>query len=217
MIKFENVSKSYWTGKRRKVILDDASFTIPIGISLGIFAKNGTGKTTLINMMAGIEMQDSGRITRDCKVSFPLGPVGGMSPKLSTAENIRIIARMHGQDPDPVEAQCRYIADIEEYFDRPMSQYSTGMAARARYAMLLSLDYDIYLIDESLPTTTDVEFNRRASDMLSDKLRESTVIIVSHEESLVRQFCHQAAVLQDGDLHFFDTIEEARALYDWTA
>ncbi len=217
MIKFEDVSKSYWTGKRRKVILEQASFTIPIGISLGIFAKNGTGKSTLMNMMAGTELPDSGRIYRDCKVSFPLGPIGGMSPKLSTAENIRIIARMHGLNPDPVEAQCRYIADIKEYFDRPMRQYSTGMAARARYAMLLSLDYDIYLIDESLPTTTDVEFNKRAGDLLAEKLRNATVVIVSHEETLVRQFCHQAAVMHDGDLHFFDTIEEARALYDWTA
>ncbi len=83
--------------------------------------------------------------------------------------------------------------------------------------MLLSLDYDIFLIDESLPTTTDVEFNRRAADMLAEKLHKATVVIVSHEETLVRQFCHQAAVLQDGDLHFFDSIDEARALYDWTA
>ncbi len=217
MIRFENVSKSYWTGKRRKIILEQSSFTIPLGLSLGIFAKNGTGKTTVINMMAGLELPDSGRIVRDCKVSFPLGPIGGMSPKLSTAENIRIIARMHGLDADPVEAMCRYIADIDEYFDRPMRQYSTGMGARARYAMLLSLDYDIYLIDESLPTTTDVEFNRRAADILSEKLRSATVVIVSHEETLVRQFCQQAAVLHDGDLKFFDSIDEARALYDWTA
>ena len=216
MLEFRNVSKSYWTGKKRKIILNDQSFQIPLGISLGIFAKNGSGKSTIINMMAGTEKPDEGHIYRHCKVSFPLGPIGGFGPKLSAAENIRILARMHDMDPNAVEAQCRYIAGIEEYFDRPMKEYSTGMAERARYSILLSLDYDIYLIDESLPTTTDVEFNQRAGSLLADKLEHATAIIVSHDEALIRSFCKQAAVLKDGTLHFFDNIDEARELYDWT-
>lgn len=216
MIVFEEVSKSYWTGVRRKIILEQASFTIPLGISLGIFARNGTGKSTVIKMMAGSELPDSGRVHRHCKVSFPLGPIGGLGPNLSTAENARIISRFHGMDPDYVEAQTRYICDLEEYFDRPMNQLSTGMAARARYALLLSLDFDIYLIDESLPNSTDREFNARAGSFLNQKLENATVIIVSHEEKLIRQYCQQGAVLKDGEIHFFDTIDEARSLYDWT-
>ena len=217
MIEFRNVSKSFWTGKRRKVILQDATFTIPLGISLGILAKNGSGKSTIINMMAGTEQPDEGKIIRSCKVSFPLGPVGGIGPKLSAAENIRILARMHGMDVDFAEAQCRYISDIQEYFDRPMKTYSTGMKERARYSMLLSLDYDIYLIDESLPNTTDVEFNQRAGQLLADKLGKATVIIISHDETIIRQFCQQAAVLNDGKLYFFDNVDDAKAMYDWTA
>ncbi len=216
MLEFRNVSKSFWTGKRRKIILDDASFKIELGKSIGIFAKNGSGKSTIIKMMAGTERQDEGIIRRECKVSFPLGPIGGLGPKLSAAENVRLLARMHDMEVDEIEAQCRYIADIGEYFDRPMKEYSTGMGERARYAILLSLNYDIFLIDESLPSTTDVEFNRRAANLLADKLSHATAIIVSHDETLIRTFCREAAVLRDGKLFFFNTIDEAKELYDWT-
>ena len=76
MLEFENVSKSFWTGRQRKVILDRASFRVELGNSLGILAPNGTGKTTLINMMAGLEKPDEGTIKRACRVSFPLGFMG---------------------------------------------------------------------------------------------------------------------------------------------
>ncbi|MEO6298176.1 MAG: ATP-binding cassette domain-containing protein, partial [Paracoccaceae bacterium] len=72
MIEFVNVSKSFWTGKQRKVILDRASFKVELGRSLGILARNGSGKTTVINMMAGLEKPDEGKIIRTSRISFPL-------------------------------------------------------------------------------------------------------------------------------------------------
>ncbi len=77
MIEFENVSKSFWTGRTRKVILDQATFRVELGNSLGILAPNGTGKTTIINMMAGLEQPDEGTIKRSSRISFPLGFMGG--------------------------------------------------------------------------------------------------------------------------------------------
>ena len=77
MLEFENVSKSFWTGSQHKVILDRVSFRVDLGHSLGILAPNGTGKTTLINMMAGLEKPDEGEIRRGCNISFPLGFPGG--------------------------------------------------------------------------------------------------------------------------------------------
>lgn len=81
MLEFNNVSKSFWTGTRRKIILDRASFRVDVGTSLGILAPNGTGKSTLIKMMAGLEKPDEGEIRRNCKISFPLGFMGGVVSK----------------------------------------------------------------------------------------------------------------------------------------
>ena len=217
MLEFDQVSKSFWTGKQRKIILDRASFRVELGRSLGILAPNGTGKTTLINMMAGLEKPDEGRITRGSRISFPLGFMGGVVPRHSARENARYIARLYGLDPDYVEAFCHWLCGIAEYFDRPVGTYSQGMRARFTFSLMLALDFDIYLIDEGMPQTTDAEFNRKAGEILRERLETTTVIIVSHQPQTLERFARQAAVLRNGKLHMFDTLEEARELYDYSA
>ena len=217
MIEFQNVSKSFWTGVQRKVILDRGSFTVELGHSLGILAGNGTGKTTMINMMAGLEKPDEGKIIRTSRISFPLGFMGGVVKDHSAAENSRYIARLYGLDPDYVEAFCRYIVGIEEYFDRPLNTYSQGMRARVSFALLLALEFDIYLIDEGMPSSTDADFNRRAGNVLHERLTKSTVVIVSHNPHILEKYCNRAAVLRDGKFYMFDTLAEAKKLYEYDA
>lgn len=215
MLEFNNVSKSFWTGTRRKIILDQASFRVDLGTSLGILAPNGTGKTTLIKMMAGLEKPDEGEIRRNCKISFPLGFMGGVVSKHTARENARYIAKLYDIDPDYVEAFCRWLCGLEEYFDQPLGTYSAGMKARFTFALMLALDFDMYLIDEGMPNSTDVEFNRKAGEILAARLRSTTIIIVSHQPEILEKFARRAGVLMQGKLHMFDTLEEAKELYDY--
>ncbi len=215
MIEFQNVSKSFWTGRQRKVILDQASFRIELGNSLGILAPNGAGKTTIINMMAGLEKPDEGKIIRTSRISFPLGFMGGVVGRHTANENARYIARLYDLDPDYVEAFCRWLCDLDEYFDQPVAVYSAGMKARFSFALLLALEFDIYLIDEGMPSNTDAEFNRKAGNILRDRLKGATVVVVSHQPSTLEKFCKTAAVLRNGQLHVFETLEEAKQLYNY--
>ena len=217
MLEFDNVSKSFWTGTRRKVILDGASFRVEPGRSLGILAPNGTGKTTLVNMMCGLEKPDEGTIRRTSRISFPLGFMGGLVGKLSANENARYIARIYGLDPDYVSAFARWLTEIGEYFDMPVGTYSAGMRQRFNFALLLALEFDIYLIDEGMPQTTDAEFNRKAGAVLYDRLRSATVVIVSHQPQTIDKFCRSAAILRDGRLYMFESLDEAKQYYDYTA
>lgn len=215
MLEFENVSKSFWTGSHHKVILNQASFRVELGESIGILAPNGTGKTTLVNMMAGLEKPDEGTIRREGRISFPLGYMGGVVNRISAAENARFIAKIYGLDPDYVEAFSRWVCGLGEYFDQPLGTYSSGMKGRFSFSLLLALDFDMYLIDEGMPNSTDVEFNRKAGDLLAERLQRSTLVIVSHQPALLEKFAKKAGVLMDGHLHMFDTLEEARRLYDY--
>jgi capsular polysaccharide transport system ATP-binding protein len=217
MLEFENVSKSFWTGTQRKVILDRASFRVEVGNSLGILAPNGTGKTTLINMMAGLEKPDEGVITRTSKISFPLGFMAGLVSRHSAKENTRYVARLYGLDPDYVEAFCRWLCGLKEYFDMPVGTYSQGMRSRLNFSLMLALDFEIYLIDEGMPQTMDADFNRKAGEILRERLESTTVIIVSHQAETLERFAKSAAVLRDGRIHMFDTLEEAKQLYDYEA
>lgn len=215
MIEFEEVSKSFWTGTQRKVILDRVSFRVELGKNLGILAPNGTGKSTLINMMAGIEKADEGVIRRSAKISFPLGFMGGLNRKVSAMENSRYIARLYGLDPDYIEAYCRWICDLEEYFDQPLGTYSAGMRSRFSVALMLALEFDIYLIDEGMPSTADVNFVRKAGGILKERMETTTIVIVSHDPKVLERYASSAAVLKYGKLYLFDTLEEARQLYDF--
>tara|TARA_R110000787_G_scaffold14048_5_gene43652 strand:+ start:561 stop:1220 length:660 start_codon:yes stop_codon:yes gene_type:complete len=215
MLEFRNVSKSYWTGTQHKVILDQVSFRVELGHSMGILAPNGTGKTTLINMMAGLEKPDDGEIVRACNISFPLGFMGGVVSKVSAMENARYIARLYGLDPDYVESFCRWLCGLGEYFDQPLGTYSSGMRSRFSFALMLALDFDMYLIDEGMPSTTDVEFNRKAGEILQERLRTTTIVIVSHQAETLEKFARSAAVLMNGQLNVFDSLEEAKHLYDY--
>ena len=215
MLEFVNVSKSFWTGTQRKVILDRVSFRVELGRSMGILAPNGTGKTTLINMMAGLEKPDEGEIHRGCNISFPLGFMGGVVSKISAHENCRYIARLYGLDPDYVESYCRWLCGLGEYFDQPLGTYSAGMRARFSFALMLALDFDMYLIDEGMPGTTDAEFNRKAGEILQERLASTTIVIVSHQAKTLEKFAREAAVLLNGQLYMFDTLEEAKQLYDY--
>jgi capsular polysaccharide transport system ATP-binding protein len=217
MLEFDNVSKSFWTGTQRKVILDRASFRVDLGRSLGILAPNGTGKTTVINMMAGLEKPDEGEVRRNCRISFPLGFMGGVVGRHTARENARYIARLYGLDPDYVEAFTRWLAGIAEYYDMPVGTYSSGMKARFTFSLMLALDFDIYLIDEGMPQSTDAEFNRKAGEILKERLATTTVVIVSHQPETLEKFASSAAVLHDGRLQMFDTLDEAKQLYDYQA
>ena len=96
----------------------------------------------------------------------------------------------------------------------PVSTYSSGMKSQLSLAIMLAADFDIYLIDEGMPQTADKGFARRAGLILKQRLEESTLVIVSHQVSTLEKFCRSAAVLHNGQLIKYDTLEEARRDYE---
>ena len=202
MLEFAKVSKSFWTGNSHKVILHDASFRIELGHSVGILAPNGSGKTTIINMIAGLEKPDSGKIIRNCRVSFPLDAIRDIDPRLSASQHARYIAVLYQRDPLEVEAFCCWMSDIGEYYELPIGIYSEGMIARFVISLMLALDFDLYLIDEGIPITLDHKFNQKCEEIFYEKLSRATALVVSHQIETLQRYCTSAAVLAEGKLHF---------------
>lgn len=212
MIEFRNVSKSFWNGKFRTVILANASFRVPQGKGLGILARNGTGKTTLINMMAGIEKADEGEILRTARVSFPVGMKPGIVGGLTGAANVRAIARLYDHDADRAEAWAAEFSELGPHFWLPVATYSSGMKTRLGIALLLALDFDVYLIDEAF-SVGDGAFGEKAALYLKERLSRSTVVMVSHNLRQLRSFCESAALLDQGRLTLFERFDDAEAAY----
>lgn len=214
MIKFQNVSKSFWTGGKQKVILHNASFRVDVGRNLGILAPNGAGKTTLINMMAGLEQPDHGKIVRHGRISWPVGYNGGIVHTMSGAENVRYISRLYDRDEFETLAFCIDFAELGHYIDMPVRTYSSGMRSRLAFALLMAIDFDFYLVDEGA-SAGDKNFNVKASAIFRERLEYSTLVMVSHSIDVLERYCESAAVLIDGSLFLFETLAEAKELYDY--
>ena len=119
--------------------------------------------------MAGLEKPDEGEIHRNCRISFPLGFMGGVVTKHTARENWRFIVKLYGIDPDYVEAYCRWLCGLEEYFDQPSGTYSSGMKSRFMFSLISALDFDMYLINEGMPRSMDVVFNRKAGEIFAER------------------------------------------------
>jgi capsular polysaccharide transport system ATP-binding protein len=208
MIDFDNVSKTYRGRNLTRRVLENVSFQIRPGEALGICGANGAGKSTLLRLIAGVEHASSGRVTRDMSVSWPIGYSSCFQGSLTGADNARFIARIYRQPIEPLLAFLEDFAQLGPYFHQPVKTYSAGMAARLAFADSLAIDFDCYLIDE-VTGAGDERFRQRCHDALSHRRATGALVMVSHHPDTLTAYCDRGAVLQDGQLRFYDTIGEA--------
>jgi capsular polysaccharide transport system ATP-binding protein len=214
MILLDRVSKHYpLRGGGKKMVLNEVSGVIRRGDTVGILGRNGAGKSTLMRMLGGVEYPNSGRIERTMSVSWPLANGVGVQSSMSGADNARFIARIYAQPVRQMLDYVEHFAELGPYLYMPMNTYSSGMMSRLMFAMSLAVDFDCYLIDEAT-SAGDQRFMARAKQALSDRLRNRSVVMVSHSASHIRTFCRTAAVLHDGSLTFFEDLDEAIATYE---
>jgi capsular polysaccharide transport system ATP-binding protein len=212
MIQLENVSKAYRTKDTRKVVLNDVSTEFLIGRNIGILGVNGAGKSTLLRMLAGSELPDSGHVRRRSRVSFPLAFSGTVHPSLSGRENVAFIARVYGADVRRVIEYVYEFSELGPYFDMPTRTYSSGMQAKLAFGLCLAIEFDFYLIDETT-AVGDARFQARCRAAFEDRMKDSSIVMVSHSFETIRSYCNTGALLNNGKLEIFDNLDEAIVAY----
>ena len=208
MIVLQDLHKSYRTREGRRVVLRGVSAVFPDARSVAVFGGNGEGKSTLIRLLAGTESQDSGRIIRTGRISFPIGFGGTFHPLLSGRENVQFLARLHGADEREALDFVEDFAELGAFWRMPIETYSSGMRARLVFGASFALDFDTYLVDEAI-SVGDARFRARCLDAFARRTCDAGLVLISHELDVVRAFCDCGAVLADGQLTWFDYIEEA--------
>jgi capsular polysaccharide transport system ATP-binding protein len=212
MIRFEDVSKTYHIKKFQKEVFRDLNFEINVGTSLGICGHNGAGKSTLMRLIAGVENPTSGKIFREGLCSWPIGYGSCFQSSLTGADNARFIARIYNQPIEPLLEYVEDFAQLGPYFYQPIYTYSAGMGARLAFGISLAVDFDIYLVDE-VTGAGDARFRARCEEALRHRRETGTLVMISHDVGTLRSYCDTGAVLHEGKLHFFETIDEAIDLH----
>jgi len=212
MIRFENLSKTYWVRGEPKTVIDNLTLTLPTGKSLALLGRNGAGKSTLLSMIAGNLRPTSGQIITDGSISWPVGFGGSFHPDLTGAQNIRFIARIYGVDTDSLIVFVRHFAELGRHFYMPVRSYSSGMRSRLVFGASMGIQFDTYLVDE-VTAVGDASFKRKSRAVFVDRMKVSSAILVSHDMGQVRQFCDSGLVLENGRIQYFDDLEEAIKLH----
>ncbi len=196
--------------------LDGVSFSLEKGDRLAILGSNGAGKSTLLKVIAGVLKQSEGEVTKTGNV-VPLLELGaGFDMQYSGAENIYLYGSMLGYPKDFIKAKYDEIvefADLGEFINMPVKNYSSGMRARLGFAIATVVEPDILILDEVL-SVGDAAFKKKSEKKIMDMFdKGTTVLFVSHNEDQVRKLCSKGIVLKRGKLVYSGTANDAMDFY----
>lgn len=195
-----------WRHRRRfsmQQALEEVSFEVKQGEFFGIVGRNGSGKSTLLKLIAGIYQPSGGSITVNGKL-VPFIELGvGFNPELSGRENVYLNGALFGFSHKEIDKQYHDIvsfAELENYMDQKLKNYSSGMQVRLAFSMAIRAQSDILLIDEVL-AVGDADFQKKCFAYFRNlKKQGKTVVFVSHDMDAVREYCDRAILIEDSRL-----------------
>jgi teichoic acid transport system ATP-binding protein len=197
--------------------LNDLSFNINKGDTIGILGKNGSGKSTLLKLITGVLTPTSGSINSNGKISALLELGAGFNPEMTGIENIYMNGTLMGYAKEEMDESLDNIiefADIGEYINQQVKMYSSGMFIRLAFALSISVDPDILIVDEAL-AVGDMSFQLKCIDKIKDFKRQGkTIIFVSHDIYSVRNICERAIWINDGKIITLGNCEEVIDSYE---
>lgn len=216
MIEARNITKSYVTTTGKVTVFRDLSFSVPIGKNVAFIGRNGAGKSTMMRLIAGLDMPDKGRIITTGSISWPVGLAGGFQTSLTARDNVKFVARVYGAEGNKMRDIVQYVedfAEIGDYFDQPVNTYSSGMRSRVAFGLSLAFDFDYYLIDEAM-ATGDAHFKAKAKRAFKQRISRSKIIMVTHSMGQVRSMCDYVLLLKDGKVIPFEDVDEGIRMYE---
>lgn len=216
MIKIENLTKSYRTPQGRHYVFKDLNIEIPSGKSVALIGRNGAGKSTLLRMIGGIDRPDSGSITTDKTISWPVGLSGGFQGSLTGRENVKFVARLYAKQEELKEkvAFVEEFAELGKYFDMPIKTYSSGMKSRLGFGLSMAFEFDYYLVDE-ITAVGDANFKKKCSNIFKEKSQRSNILMVSHSLNSLKEHCDLAIYIKrNNDVEVFGDVQKCIECYE---
>lgn len=200
----------------KKTVLNDISFNVRKGESIGLVGHNGCGKSTTLKILTRIMYPDAGSVTLHGRVSSLLELGAGFHPDMTGIENIYINASIFGLTKKEIDTKIDDIiefAELGEYINNPVRTYSSGMYMRLAFSVAINVNADILLIDEIL-AVGDVNFQTKCFNKLFElKNQGVTIVLVSHSMDQVEKICERSIWIQDGVIKLDGTPQQVQKAY----
>ena len=211
----ESLNIFYKSYHKEYYALNNLSFDIKRGETVGIIGINGAGKSTLLKIITGVLTPTGGNIEVKGKISALLELGAGFNMEYTGIENIYLNGTMMGFSKEEVDKKLDDIldfADIGDFVNQPVKTYSSGMFVRLAFAVAINVEPDILVIDEAL-SVGDVFFQQKCYKKIKELAGKSTVLIVSHDLNAMTKFCERIIVMSAGQKVFDGEPNEAIAKY----
>lgn len=208
MIRLSNINKTFVLNGKQKVVAKDINAIFPSGVSIALLGRNGAGKSTLLEMISGTQLPTSGSISSTGTVSYPVGFAGSFHADLTGAQNARFVARIYGVNTDQLIHFVKDFAELGVHYDLPVRTYSAGMRSRLAFGVSMGIKFDTYLVDE-VTSVGDAAFKSKSAALFKERMKTSGAVVVSHSLSMIRKLCQSGAVLEAGQLYYYESIEDA--------
>jgi ABC-2 type transport system ATP-binding protein len=197
--------------------LRNVSFTVEPGESIGVVGRNGQGKSTLLKLVAGVLIQDEGRVAVNGGVAPLIEITGGFVGDLTVRENVRLAAGLHGMPRAEIASRFDDIvgfAELGDFVDTPYKHLSNGMKVRLAFSVVSQLEEPILLVDEVL-AVGDKAFREKCYKRIDELLADGrTLFFVSHSDKDLRRFCTRGLYLDKGRLAMDGPINDVLDRYD---
>lgn len=213
MIGFENVHKYHFGEFETKMVLHDATYLFEPDDHVAVLAAGGAGKSTLVNLLSGLDSPTQGKVHRDAHISWPLGFAGPFHPAMTGEENVRMIAILADQDPDEVAAYVRLFAEMDGDFFEPVSTYSSSKRALLAFATSMAVPAELYLSDEKVAVGDD-DIRAKCEAALRKKVEDSGLFLVTRNARIAEAFGEKFAVLKQGRIVACRDFQEAKEMFE---
>ncbi|MCI5130026.1 MAG: ABC transporter ATP-binding protein [Candidatus Electrothrix sp. EH2] len=209
---FHPLGKKYHTPFRA---LDNINFDIKKGRALGVIGRNGSGKSSLLQLITGIQQPTSGTVQVNGRISALLELGAGFNPEFTGRENVYLNTAIQGfseGDTDERFQRIAEFADIGEFIDRPVKTYSSGMYIRLAFAAAVSVQPEILIVDEAL-SVGDIFFQQKCMTHMQKMMEGCTIVLVSHDMHSIINLCDRVLLLENGVVAFDGEPVEGVSLY----
>ncbi len=195
--------------------LQDIDLEVNRGETVGIIGRNGSGKSTMLQLICGILQPTSGSVAISGRVSALLELGAGFNPEFSGRDNVYLSTSIMGLTREETDKRFKQITDFAEignFIDQPVKMYSSGMFVRLAFATAISVDPDILIVDEAL-AVGDIFFQQKCMKYMKKMMESNTIVLVSHDMHAVSNLCDRVIVLEGGRKLYDGETAEGIALY----
>lgn len=194
-----------------RVVLDEANMVVGTRDKVALFVPTGQGKSTIVKLLAGLDLPDEGIVLRD-EGGWPIGYGGSINQTMSGEANVRNLAELADVDPDQLSSFVYDFSELGDAYFHPVKLYSNSMKARLSFASSFGVPARTYLADDKIAAGEE-SFRRKCVDAMAERLETAGLILVSSAPKIAADICDQFYVLSDGKILRCDDFEDAQARF----